>query len=75
MSQRPLRGGVAQREHIAAVLALHAHVYDSDCGVDYGCMCGARLAAEPFGRPDRDAFAAHLSEALRGPTPTKEASS
>lgn len=28
------------REELAAVLAEHCEVYDSDCGLYFGCTCG-----------------------------------
>jgi hypothetical protein len=34
-------GGVTNTEALAELLEGHAHYYDSDCGYDFGCECGA----------------------------------
>lgn len=48
------------REELAAHLGNHFHIYDSDCGTDGGCFCGA---IEDFDESDLD-HADHLADAI-----------
>jgi len=47
------------REFLSVIFREHSHVYDSDCGMDFGCSCG--WGEDGFGVQDSD-HAAHLAE-------------
>ena len=46
---------------LVEVLAAHRHSYDSDCGMDYGCSCGA---IQDYDEADTD-HTAHLADVIR----------
>lgn len=52
---------VADHDGLADVLRTHHHDYDSDCGRDFGCSCGA---IDDYDESDTD-HAAHLADVVR----------
>jgi len=54
----------ADTEGIARVLREHHHQYDSDCGVDQGCLCGWDLASGLTGDECNAQHADHLAGVL-----------
>lgn len=52
---------VADHDGLADVLRTHHHNYDSDCGRDFGCSCGA---IDDYDESDTD-HAAHLADVVR----------
>lgn len=51
---------LADHPGLVGVLAAHRHSYDSDCGMDYGCSCGA---IQDYDEADTD-HTAHLADVI-----------